>query len=384
MTGTSGFYDTIDPFSDFAHVLDPENYRPLPADWVVGVADVVDSTGAIAAGRYKAVNMVGAAVIAAVLNATGGRQFPFVFGGDGASFAIAPDAEPAVRDALSRTVTWAAEEMGLRLRAALIGVSAIRNAGFDLTVARFAASGAVTYAMFAGGGMAWAVGQMKLGNFAVAPAPSGRHPNLAGLSCRYAPIGSEQGVVLSLIVVPLGHPDARFHALVATLLGRLSRSDNEGRPVPATGPTPALDPLSFDLEARAIRGPLGRLAALASAWIRAHFSWAVLRYRIPIKGFEPDHYLRQTAINTDFRKFDDGLKLTVDCSLATADRIERDLAAAHAEGICVYGLHRQKEALMTCLVPSAMRDDHVHFVDGAAGGYASAAIKLKAQRELAA
>ena len=36
---------------------------------------------------------------------------------------------------------------------------------------------------------------------------------------------------------------------------------------------------------------------------------------------------------------------------------------------------------MTCLVPSPLRDDHVHFVDGAAGGYATAAIKLKAQRE---
>jgi Protein of unknown function (DUF3095) len=384
MTSSTGFYDAIVPFTDFAHVLDPQNYRPLPADWLVGVADVVDSTGAIAAGRYKAVNMVGAAVIAAVLNATGGRQFPFVFGGDGASFAVSPDAEPAVRDALSRTVTWAAEEMGLRLRAALIGVTAIRDAGFDLTVARFAASAAVTYAMFAGGGMAWAEGQMKLGRFAVAPAPSGQQPDLAGLSCRYAPIGSEQGVVLSLIVVPLGHPDERFLALVATLLGRLSRSDNEGRPVPATGPTPALDPLSFDLEARAIRRPLGHLAALAKTWALAHFSWAVLRYGIKIKGFEPDHYLRQTAINTDFRKFDDGLKLTVDCSLATADRIERDLDAAHAQGICVYGLHRQKEALMTCLVPSPMRDDHVHFVDGASGGYASAALKLKAQREIVA
>jgi hypothetical protein len=384
MTNSTGFYDAIVPFSDFAHVLDPENYRPLPADWLVGVADVVDSTGAIAAGRYKAVNMVGAAVIAAVLNATGGRRFPFVFGGDGASFAVSPDAAPACRDALSRTVTWAAEEMGLRLRAALIGVTDIRDAGFDLTVARFAASPAVTYAMFAGGGMAWAEGQMKLGRFAIAAAPSGQHPDLTGLSCRYAPIGSEQGVVLSLIVVPQGHPDERFLDLVATLLGRLSRSDNEGRPVPATGPMPALDPMSFDLEARAIRGSLSRWAALAKTWALAHFSWAVLRFGIRIKGFVPEHYRRQTALNTDFRKFDDGLKLTVDCSLETADRIERDLAAARAQGICLYGLHRQDKALMTCLVPSPMRDDHVHFVDGAAGGYASAAIKLKAQRELAA
>ena len=49
-----------------------------------------NSTKAIAAQRYKAVNMAGASVIAAVTNALGGREFPFVFGGDGASFAISP------------------------------------------------------------------------------------------------------------------------------------------------------------------------------------------------------------------------------------------------------------------------------------------------------
>ena len=49
----------------------------------VGVADIVESTRAIANQRYKAVNMAGAAVIAAVTNALDGREFPFVFGGDG-------------------------------------------------------------------------------------------------------------------------------------------------------------------------------------------------------------------------------------------------------------------------------------------------------------
>jgi hypothetical protein len=188
-------------------------------------------------------------------------------------------------------------------------------------------------------------------------------------------------LVLSVIVLPIGEPDERFAKLAGTLLGRLSRSGNEGRPVPVEGPTPALDPLSFDLEARATRGQLSRAVAFAKTWVRAHFSWLVLGFRIRVGKFVPEHYLRQTALNTDFRKFDDGLKLTVDCSLETANQIERDLAIAHAQGICAYGIHRQGEALMTCLVPSAMRDDHVHFVDGAAGGYASAAIKLKAQRE---
>ena len=34
--------------------------------------------------------------------------------------------------------------------------------------------------------------------------------------------------------------------------------------------------------------------------------------------------------------------------------------------------------MMTCFTPSAMRSDHVHFIDGARGGYASAATALKA------
>ena len=60
---THTFYEDLprgDRFSDLAR---PENYAPLPADWLVGCCDIVDSTGLIAAGRYKTVNMIGPSVI---------------------------------------------------------------------------------------------------------------------------------------------------------------------------------------------------------------------------------------------------------------------------------------------------------------------------------
>ena len=69
---TDGFYDGLAPFEVFADVTDPRHYRCLPADWFLGVADIVDSTQAIAEGRYRAVNTVGAAVIAAITNALDG------------------------------------------------------------------------------------------------------------------------------------------------------------------------------------------------------------------------------------------------------------------------------------------------------------------------
>src|SRR5947208_6767396 len=76
--GTDIFYGSIPVFRGFGSLMDPAMYSPLPDDWTVGVADIVESTRAIANQRYKAVNMAGAAVIAAVTNALDGREFPFV------------------------------------------------------------------------------------------------------------------------------------------------------------------------------------------------------------------------------------------------------------------------------------------------------------------
>ena len=102
--GTDSFYGSIAVFRGFASLMDPALYSPLPDDWTIGIADIVESTRAIANQRYKAVNMAGASVIAAVPNALEGREFPFVFGGDGASFAVGPDDFDRARGALARSV----------------------------------------------------------------------------------------------------------------------------------------------------------------------------------------------------------------------------------------------------------------------------------------
>src|SRR5215472_11180623 len=129
--------------------------------------------------------MAGAAVIAAVTNALDGREFPFVFGGDGASFAIAPDDRDRAREALAATAAWVREDLDLVMRVALVPVSAIRAQGADVRVARFGPSANLSYAMFSGGGLGWAEAAKKRGEFAVAEAPDDTQPDLSGLSCRF-------------------------------------------------------------------------------------------------------------------------------------------------------------------------------------------------------
>jgi hypothetical protein len=68
--------------------------------------------------------------------------------------------------------------------------------------------------------------------------------------------------------------------------------------------------------------------------------------------------------------------MIIDCTPDLAQALERRLAAA--AGTALYGLHRQDAAMMTCFTPSPTRSDHVHFIDGAQGGYAAAASALKA------
>ena len=376
--GSDTFYGGIPVFRGFSRLMEPQLYSSLPADWTVGVADIVESTKAIAAKRYKAVNMAGAAVIAAVTNALQGREFPFVFGGDGASFAVSPaDLAPA-REALAATATWVKEDLDLSMRIARVPMSAVRATNVDVRVARFGPSANLSYAMFSGGGLGWAEAAMKRGEFAVDPAPSGTQPDLSGLSCRFEEIPATRGLILSVLVVPAqGADPAAFRKVIEDIIGLVERSPDAGRPVPPSGPPLRWPPQGVEYEARAARGgSLARRRVLVLGWTL--FAYVIMRFGIRVGGFVPQTYIRQVVENSDFRKYDDGLRMILDCTEELERELTERLKAAVSKGIVRYGLHRQDAAMMTCFTPSAMRSDHEHFIDGARGGYASAATALKA------
>lgn len=378
-------YTSLPAFEAFTSVLDPAKYRPLPDDWWIGLSDVVDSRGAIRAGRYKMVNTAGAAVISAVSNSLGRRDFPFVFGGDGASFAVAPEDKDLAVAALAATATWVQEDLDLRLRVALVSVAEIRKAGHDVRVARYAPSNAVAYAMFSGGGLQWAERRMKAGAFAVEPAPAGSRPDLSGLSCRWQELPASHGIVLSVVMVPAVEGSAEFRAFVDELLRTIETSREVKRPIPDEGPTARLGGPGLEIEARAQRkaGQSRSVARLITA-AKTFLSFLAFRLNIPFGRFDPSVYVRQLVENTDFRKYDDALRLTLDCTPAFADRMEARLREADRDGLLRFGTHRQPAALITCYTPVASESRHFHFVDGAGGGYAFAASAMGARLPAAA
>lgn len=325
-------------YDEFSLVLDPAAYEPLPDDWLIGITDVVSSTPAIKSGRYEDVNFAGASIIAALGNAWGSFDFPFVFRGDGAAFALPPHGIMAANSALRQVASFARTDLGLNLRIGLLSVREIRTSGRDVKVARYAASENATYAMFAGGGLKWAEQQIKNGRYLVKQGRYATKPDLTGLTCDWAPFPSQRGEILSLLVEPNDHTSPEvFAALAKRVLAVFDAPPQQSHPVRGDIAIPGDSEKQMDLE----------------GWL-------------------------EVASHSDFRKFDDGLRLTLDCTREQIDRVEAMLLLAKARGEINFGLHRQSHALMTCLVPSGNRDSHLHFLDGMGGGYAKAAEMMEA------
>jgi hypothetical protein len=376
--GDQDFYASVPVFDSFADVVKPTSYHPIPDDWTIGFADVIGSTKAIKEGRYKAVNMVGAGVIAAVANALDRRPFAFVFGGDGASFAVSAVDTSKATEALRAMAVFSREELSMELRVAMIPVVAVRAAGRDVRVARFAASPHCAYAMFAGGGLTWVETAAKGGAYALAPGSPGSRPDLSDLSCRWKIARAAQGVVLSVIVMPRGE-DARFAALVEEVVAMALGAQNGGRPITLASLGAGWPGESIALEAAASATKVGsRFKAGLAATGKYLLGVAFHTFKLKAGAFDAVGYASDVADNADFRKFDDGLRMTLDCTPEFADKLEARLQAA--DDIAEYGVFRQTNALMTCYVPSITDRGHVHFVDGAGGGYAMAALAMKGRR----
>lgn len=378
---TDLFYDTISVQSDFEKIVASDNYVSLPDDWFLGLADLENSTRLIEEGKYKTVNTVGAAIISAQINTYAQKRFPFVFGGDGATFAMPPSARAQAEKALDAVRRWTLNEFGLVLRTATFSMSDIRKAGFDVGVARHEASNSVDYAMFAGGGVSWAENEMKQGKGHVAQLDQDNLPDLTGLSCRWTPITSQKGSVLSVVVAPRADADRNeVEKVFGHVVALASQLDRGGHPAMASGPSFTWPPAGLELEARAGDASIPLWRRKMMLYLETFIALIFFKTSLKVGGFDPVHYTKTSGANADFRKFEDALMMTIDCDAKTQKALSELLADAEKKEIIRYGIVEQNEALMTCIVPSVMSDDHMHFIDGASGGYATAAARIKQLR----
>jgi hypothetical protein len=383
---TTDFYGRLAPLPHFAAITEQRNFAPLPDDWQLVISDVRGSTRAIAEGRYKEVNMVGAASIVALLNAAGPVAIPFVFGGDGATLAIPPSLVAPARTTLAALGALARQAFALELRCAMVPAAAVAAAGQRVRVARLAIAEHYHQAAFSGG-LAYAEALVKDPvdgeAFLVKPADTPDGADLSGLECRWQDIHSRHGETVSLLVAPApALPAEDRGAVLRDVIAAIEAaygSERDYHPLALAGLRPSLSPGALLVEARARSAPAlrPRLGYLARIWatnlgVGLHRRYETLLGRAPWW----DRYRGLVFRTADFRKYDDTLRMIIAGTAARREQLEAYLEVRFRAGELAYGLHVADRALMTCLVFERM-GRQVHFVDGAEGGYALAARALK-------
>lgn len=350
---------------------------PVPHTWWVAATDVQNSTAAIAAGRYKDVNVAGGLALVAAANALNDFEFPFLFGGDGVLFLIPPDAVDTMRDVLADTVASVREWFTLDLRAALIPVQALYEKGYSFRMARQVISPYYTQAILEGDALDEIDRLLKHDDrYRLQDEGLTGKADFTGFTCRWQDIPSPAGEVLTLIV----RGDSAAISDVLAAIERTYGPESSHRPVREE--LLSLDDTGANVAKEAIvagRGQTGGLTRLKIA-MEMFITGLAMRFRIPLRAFHYDlaRLKEYQVISSDYKKYDGTLKIVLSGTSEARTALLAYLDDLYRSGRIQYGAHVSDRAIMTCLLHSGSGRD-VHFVDGADGGYTLAAIALKKQ-----
>jgi len=365
------FYESLPLFQDFGSIAGNEHFRAVPADWVLVMTDVKDSRKAIGRGQYKDVNLMGAATIVVARKVVAEEAFPFVFGGDGATLLVPRTYLAELLEKLCGLQQISKQHFGLDLRVGHVTVEQLYQEGATLEAAKYELTQGECLAMLRGGALALAEHKIKNDERYQSCYRSQGDVDLGGLSCRWKAIPSVRGKIISLLV------QAESLETYREVLAHLDNIFPEG--VEAHNPV--------DTEIMSYKSVL---ECLREEW-NLHRSMFTLkfmrrcliivsmvliyRYRLPLKYFRA--YRAALRRHSDYRKFDGVLRMTLDCTEAQISLLKFFLDTLARDQKIKYGICENGSALITCYVEGLKQGEHLHFVDGADGGYAAAAERLK-------
>jgi len=382
------FYRDLPALETFSAAIEIRTHVSMPDDWWIVIADVVGSTQAIEAGDYKKVNTAGVACIAAVVNVDRSIDIPFVFGGDGATFAVPAIMVDPVITALRGAQQLARLSFGLALRVGLVQVGELTLQDYRVDVAKVRLSPHMTQSAFSGHGWNEAERRVKAadaeGVLIVREEDGPAVASFDGFECRWHGVPSFNGHKLSLLVSAMSaDPTANletYRAVTDKIQAIYGDVVNYHPLRPGRMRlTFSWRMLSYEWRVRA--GHL-RMDQRLAYFVKLLFMNALGSYLLGRKrgsgAVRWSHYRDELVDNTDFRKFDGMLRMVMDGSDEQAAVLEHYLETQLRAGRLVYGMYKSREALVTCLVQS-YNGNHLHFVDGSDGGYALAARGLKQQ-----
>lgn len=360
-------YANLGSLQNLTDITSNKNYIECPEDWYLVISDIKGSTKAVRDGRYRDVNLCGAAIIALLTDKLGTRNFPFVFGGDGSTILLPSSLYEICKEGFSHLVYKVEKDFNLDLRVGAVKYSQIKADGHPIYISKLKLSNGNNLAQFTGSGVSYGEKLIKKDSTYLINKSAYVDFNLLNkLSCRFAPLPSVNGKILTFIVQPLiDVTEPQFIELTHKIKPFLEQ--NKYRPISTDI---KLDSLSKILVKQyKVTGTNSKQLFFAA------FAWlcGVLNVQAIVK------YFQEVPQNSDYQKFDGLLRAVIDCSEKEVSQIVEMLTDYQNKKIILFGHQTSDNAITTCIIDDIKSDNHIHFIDGDGGGYTLAASVLKAK-----
>lgn len=374
---TTDFYKNLKQIDDFSKIMENENYSKIPNEWFVIVSDIKSSTKAIEEGKYKQVNFIAALTIIGILNINRELDFPYIFGGDGASLIIPPILLESSKKVLIEASKKAKETFGLELRIGVVSLKEIEKRGSFIEVTKFQVSKDYTQAIVRGNGLELAEELLKkeYENFKIEDDFINDYTaNFDGLECRWEDIKTPKDETISILIKSLNSNSNEIYQNSLKQIEQIAGSFDERNPIKYINQLNlSFNPRVLNTEASIFaKNKISKLFVILKLMFENFLGLVLMKYSIGLWG----NYKNRIIRTTDTEKFDDMLRMVITTTKKQSLELEKYLQKEYENKNLVYGIHKSNSALMTCLI-FQRHGKHIHFVDSSNGGYALAAKELK-------
>ncbi|MEO8112128.1 MAG: DUF3095 domain-containing protein [Ginsengibacter sp.] len=347
----------------------------IPGNWHVVITDVKNSTEAISQGFHETINLVATGSIVAVLNIAYKNELtvPFFFGGDGATFIIPPTMLDSAIHALILHRENIKENFTLDLRVGHVPVTEIYEHGHALDISKLKTSEMFAIPVLLGSGLMYAEKKIKGPDYIFSAAQASHDElDLSGMQCRWDKIKPPKNdyEIISLLVISRENvKQSLAFKKVMDELDAIFGNAKKRTPI-STG----------KLKLKATLAKIGlemktRMGGYKPFYLLANWAKTLLGY-FYFKTKKGKVYLNNLVDMSDTLVIDGKINTVISGTTRQRKLLEEALNKLERNGEIVYGMHISTESVMSCYVRN-MNDGHIHFVDGAEGGYTKAAAIIK-------
>lgn len=356
-------------------LMEEHLFSRVPDNWHVIITDVKNSTRASLEGLHETVNLVATGSIVAVLNIVykANLTVPFFFGGDGATFIIPPTILDATMRALLMHRENTLANFNIDLRVGQVPVAEVYENQHSLNICKFRTSEMFAIPVVLGRGLLYVEKKIKGPDYIFAELPETEEElDLSGMQCRWdkiKPPVTNYEVVSLLVIAREGAKQSLAFKKVMDRVDEIYGAAQTRKPI-SVGKLKLKGTLAkIGLEMRVRMGGFKPFNVLKT-WATTSLGYFYFRTK---KG---KFYLASLVDMSDTLVIDGKINTVITGTAHQRELLEAALGEIERDGEILYGLYVSKESVMSCYVRN-MNDKHIHFVDGAEGGYTKAAGVLK-------